>query len=210
MKSIKHVINQQLITHPVIRRDLPIRSRILDYVGTRCCISDFIWKQHRDNPQPIKGFTLIELIIYIALLTTLITVFTQIFTSILETQRESEATSSVQQDGRYLLLRLAYDIHRASAITLPALPGDTSSTLILVIDGQNFTYTQNGTNLTLTNNLGTDFLNSPESLLSGLTFQRLGNLSGKNSVTVSFTETSQAQESRGPEIKNFSTTVGIR
>lgn len=159
------------------------------------------------------GFTLIELIIYMALLGIFLLTLTDIFTSILDVQLESEATSAVEMDSRFLLARLSYDINRASAITTPSAIGESANSLTLVIGGINYTYLANGNSLELTNNSGTSSLNGSETAISGLTFQKIANssVSGtKETVKINFTATSIAQRTQGPEVRNFQTTVGRR
>ncbi len=56
-----------------------------------------------------KAFTLIELLIYMALVGLFLVVLTNMLATILETQAESVAASLIDIDGRYLLARLSYD-----------------------------------------------------------------------------------------------------
>lgn len=158
-----------------------------------------------------KGFTLVELLIYIGLLGIMLVVLTQVFTSALDVQTETEAASFVDLDSRFIINRLTYDIHRAQSITTPAALGATNSTLQLVIGGTNSTYALNGGNLEITDSVGTDRLNSVGSTISAFTVKRLGNTNGKNSLQISFTITSTTVKNGGqPETKNISTTIGIR
>ena len=60
-----------------------------------------------------KAFTLIELLIYMALVGLFLVVLTNMLATILETQAESTAASLVDIDGRYILARLAYDANTA-------------------------------------------------------------------------------------------------
>jgi prepilin-type N-terminal cleavage/methylation domain-containing protein len=73
-----------------------------------------------------KGFTLVEMLIYMGLLTIFLAVIGNIFFSIIDLQLESQATSSVSESGRYLLSRISYDVRRAQSITTPASPGLSS------------------------------------------------------------------------------------
>ncbi len=159
-----------------------------------------------------RGFTLIELLLYMGLLTIIVGVLSTLFVSIIEVRLESKANSNVEQDGRYLIARLAYDIRRANGATPIVSPilGATSSSLQIQIDSVNYTYSIAGSNLALTNNLGTDNLNGYETTVSGLTFQRLGNSGGKNSIQVSFTLTSNTIRNSGTEVRNFQTTIATR
>lgn len=159
------------------------------------------------------GFTLIEIIIYMALLSIFLLTLTDIFTSILDVQLESDATSAVEQDGRFLLSRFSYDINRASSITIPSAIGSSSNSLSIVIGGITYTYALGGSNLGLTNNLGTSNLNGSDTAISGLTFQKIANstIAGtKETIKINFTISSITQRTQGPEIRNFQTTVGRR
>lgn len=157
-----------------------------------------------------KGFTIVELLIYMGLLSIFLLVLTDIFTSILEVRTESEAVSSVEQDGRFLLARFSYDINRASSITTPLAVGDISNNLVMVIAGVSYSYNLNSGNLQITNNLGTDNLNSSESNITNLSFQKLGNTGGKETIKMQFTVNSNTQRNKGYENRTFQTTIGRR
>jgi len=159
----------------------------------------------------IKGFTLVELLIYMGLLSIILVVLSQIFGSILDAQLESEATSSVHRDGRFILSKLTYDVHRANSIVLPASLGASSTSLQLDISGIN-TYSLNNGNLELTDSLGTNNLNSGDTIVSNLTFTRIGNsvANAKNTVRIFYTVTSKVIRPKGLETKDFQTTIGIR
>ncbi|MBI3380277.1 hypothetical protein HY029_05995 [Candidatus Gottesmanbacteria bacterium] len=155
------------------------------------------------------GFSIIEIIIYIGMLSVFIVVLTNIFISTIDIKLESESIAGIEQDGRYLIAKLAYDINRAQSITSPSL-GATGNTLQITVNGVNETFTLTNGKIQITKNSSTDDLNGYDSLVSNLTFQRLGNVSGKNNVKISFTISSITQRSKGPETKTFQTTVGIR
>lgn len=159
-----------------------------------------------------KGFTLIELVIYIGILSILLGALSAIFTSIVDVQLESTATSSVNQDGRYLLSKLLYDVKSSSATVVPANPGTPSSTMQLTINSVNYTYSLNGNNnLQVVNNSTneTNVLNSYDTSLSGLTFTRIGNGGSSDTLRVSFTVTGRTIERAGQvETKTFQTTLG--
>lgn len=159
-----------------------------------------------------RGFTLVELMIYMALLAILLTVLTDTFVSIVDLQLESQSTTSVERDGRFLLAKLASDVTSASAITTPASLGGSGSTMTLVINGVSYTYSLSQGNLQLSNSLGTANLNSNETTISNLSFQRLGNSGGKHSIRITFTVTSNIVR-RGeatPQTKTFVTAAGLR
>ena len=156
------------------------------------------------------GFTLVEIIMYMGILAFLLLILTQLLSSILGIHLESQASSAIQQDGRFILARLTYDINRAESIVLPATPSAQSSSLQQVLDSITNTYSLSGGNLLITNNLGSDNLNSYGTTVSNLSFRRLGNIGGKNTITIAFTLQSVTAREKGPEVKNFQITAGTR
>jgi prepilin-type N-terminal cleavage/methylation domain-containing protein len=160
-----------------------------------------------------KGFTLIELLLYMGIFSILLTVSLQMFGSVFELQLESQATSSVDVDGKFILNKFGYDITRAESITIPASVGESSQSMTIIINGQSFIYDLSGGNLNLTNSaLGTtDQLNSNESIVSDLSFLRLeGSSGGKDLIQISFTLTSETTQRLGKEVREFKTTGGLR
>ena len=149
-----------------------------------------------------------------ALLSIFLLTLTDIFVSILDVQLESDATSAVEQDGRFILSRLSYDIPRATDISTPHQIGQTRSNLIMTIAGvTTYEYKENGGDLQLINDLGTNNLNSSESTISNLSFQRIANSAvpdTKDTIKIQFTITSKTIRSGGPETKTFQTTIGRR
>jgi prepilin-type N-terminal cleavage/methylation domain-containing protein len=164
-------------------------------------------KQHTTQP---SGFTLVEMIIVMGLMSIFMVVLTDIVVSVGDVQTESQATSSVAQDGKFLLARLSYDIQRATSISTPTNLGDTSANLVLVIGGVTQTYAVSGGNLQLTNNLGTNNLNGSDTTISAFSATRRGNVGGKETISFTFTVTSLAIQDSGAEVKTFTTTVGRR
>lgn len=134
-----------------------------------------------------RGFTLVELLISMGIMTILLVILTEVFGSILNMRVGSEAVSAIAQDSRFVLSRLSYDVGRATSITTPAI-GQDSSTLTLVIDGVDYVYSLSGNNLTLSVNGGaSSVVNSNGTSLSALTFTRNANLGTKNNITLNAT-----------------------
>ena len=159
-----------------------------------------------------KGVAIVELLLYMGILSFLITILTSIFVSALDVQSESSSASSVEYDGNYILARLGYDIHRANSISIPSSNGSSSATLRIVIDSENYTYSiDSNNNLILVNNLGTNNLNNYGTTVSDLLVQRLGN-AGKieNTLRINFTVTSRTKRISGYEVKNFEVNLSLR
>jgi hypothetical protein len=149
------------------------------------------------------------MLIYMGLLSIFLLILTDMFTSVLNIFAQTETTSSLEQDSRFITSRLAYDIQRAGSITTPAF-GNTQNSLTIVVNSQNFTYSLTGNDLILTNNSGSYAINSNQTKISNLNFTRLGNVGGKNSLKIQFTLTGTRQESKGVRSTNYQTTLNLR
>jgi len=158
-----------------------------------------------------RGFTVIEMVIYIGTLAIFMAILTQIFTSILNVRTKTESTSSLEQDSKYVLSRLVYDINRAQSITRPVNLGGQESRLEITIDGNPYSYFISDNNLMMTDTTGTYALNSNGTTVSGLNFQRLGPaLTGRNTIQVNLTITSASLSTTGVDQNLIQTTVGTR
>ncbi len=154
-----------------------------------------------------EGFTLIELILYMGILSTLLIVFMQLFAAILDTQTESRSASHIQQDEQFLLSRITYDIHRAKSVITPAIPGDSVSSLELIIDGNTYIYQIIDNNLVLSNNAGLHPLNYFQTQVSNFIIKRIGNGTTPDTLQISFTITDKGT---GKETRSVSSTIGLR
>lgn len=169
-----------------------------------------------------RGFTLVELLLYMGVFSILLVVLLELFGTILSTHVESQATSSVDQDGSFILSRLTYDIHNSSLVTNPTLgnsctatPIDTSCKLELSATIYELNVDADGNvNLLLTANENpSEQLNSKNTEMKEITFRTLGNsvANAKPSVELQFTLKSKALRTGGqPQMQTFKTTVGTR
>ena len=151
-----------------------------------------------------RGFTIVELLIYMVIMSTLLTVLGGVLITILDVQTESQSTSVVEADGRFLLARLSYDLHRASSLTTPAAAGQTTTSLGLTIGGQTYTYAVANSILQLTTPSDTSPLTSPDVAVTNFSVTRLGNPGGIPTVQINFTI------SHGQETRNYQTAGGLR
>lgn len=166
-----------------------------------------------------RGFTLIELILFIALFSILLSVLTDIITTSLNIQLDSQAVSSVEQDGRFILSRIGYDILRSQSISQPSSlgsPGTNTLNLSICSGASNYSYHLSGTNLVLDGPIGNGVpLNSYDTAISNLTFTRIGTqssglISTLDNIQLSFLVTGKSIPKSGPKSKNFTTTIGLR
>jgi competence protein ComGC len=156
-----------------------------------------------------KGYTLVELLLYFALVSLLFIQLTSLFITVLEAKQDAHATSAVERDGQFILARMAYDIQRASAVTTPASLGQQSSQLQLTINGTSYTYHVVNNKLYLTRG-AEELLLSATTEAANFTVLRVGNLGGKHTLKISFDSISQIQEAEGKETRTYQTTVGLR
>lgn len=163
----------------------------------------------KNNFSSNSGFTLIELVIYIGLLTVMVVVLAEIFLTILDNQSSSRDTSNVAADGRYIYSRFIYDVNRANSITVPASNAIPSTTMTLVINNQNYTYSLSNNNLVLTDPTGSNVLNSQGTILSSLSFTLLGSPSAKT-VQMTFTIKGTTPTNGVVSQESFQTTAGLR
>lgn len=158
--------------------------------------------------QKQKGFTLVELLIYMGLLSILVGILSTIFVSIIDVQLNSRATSNVEQDGRFILARLTHDIQSASSIVSPNAAGGSGNSLQIHVDSTNYTYSLNNGNLQVTSGSEVNNLNGVNTRVSGLTFLRVGDGDNDDTVRINFTVSSTTS---GPntESRSYQTTLGL-
>lgn len=164
----------------------------------------------RSTKKLARGFTLIELLLYVGILSLFLVVLTDMFGGAIDVQLESQSSGAVEQDGRYILQRLGYDMGRVEEITVPAAIGEQTASLELRAQGQPVAYSLTGTDLMITDASGSNLGNSALTQISNLTFLRLGNVGGKAAIQVQFTVTSKTVRVAGPQARNFQTTISLR
>jgi type II secretory pathway pseudopilin PulG len=158
-----------------------------------------------------KGFTLIEMLIYMGLVAAFLVILSSLFTAILETQLDTQSRSALDQGGQYLLNRLSYDIRRADSVTVPASIGNTGQQLTLMIDGVAYSYFLANQKVQLTVGSSTYTITPFDLLISGFTVVRRGNSSGKPVIDISLSLTSLTTSlSEQPQIKDLNTSFQIR
>ncbi len=160
------------------------------------------------------GFTLVELLLYMGIFSILLVALFQLFTSIIDTQSQSQSSSSVFLDGQYIIKRFEYDMQRTNSIIIPSSLSTPETTARLSVENTTYTYSLVSGNLTLTNDVAstTGQLNSADTVVSDLNFIRLSDSQGKgiDTLTISFRLTSSVVTRGESNSENFKTTIGIR
>lgn len=92
----------------------------------------------------LKGFTLFEILIYIAISTIVMTAIVQIFFALNRSRGTVEARHEVESSMRFALEKIAGDVRASSSVIDPALPGATSPGLELIVSGTHVYYCVQG------------------------------------------------------------------
>lgn len=163
-------------------------------------------------PAGRQAFTIIEMLIYMGIISVFIIILFNVLFSVLDLQAISGSSASVDQAGQYVLTRLSYDIRRSVDITSPGTIGQTATALTLNIGGTSYLYNLLTPGvLTLTYSGKTYPLTPFDVVLSNLSFTRLGNTSGRNSLKFNFTLTSvTSTANQKVQTRDYQTTVDLR
>jgi type II secretory pathway pseudopilin PulG len=137
-----------------------------------------------------KAFTLIEVILYLAIAGSMILAIAGFLTVALQARARYQAVSEVGQQGTFIMSVLAQNVRGALAINSPA-DGQQDSSLSLTVPGaQDNPVVFAATNGTLTETVGSSAaynLSSGQISVSNLEFSNLSPTGGPGLVRVSFT-----------------------
>lgn len=162
-----------------------------------------------------KGFTLIELVLFMGIFSIVLLSLMNLFGSIVDVQVESESYSSIDLDGRYILTKLSHDFQSADSsdplnndIVTPAT-GSAGPVLKIKINSVLYTYSASTSgSLQLVTPTLND-LTSSDSSISALLFERIGTGGNKDTIRVSFRLKSKILRKSGQEFRDFQTTLGM-
>ncbi|MBI2442794.1 MAG: hypothetical protein HYV40_02710 [Candidatus Levybacteria bacterium] len=173
-------------------------------------ISNFFERKRAENRRKFFGFSVVELLLYMGLLSIFLTILTQLFIASLQVQLASESISSVEQDGRYILSRFQYDILRSGDVQSPSGFGQEGTSLTLLVEGNPVVYSLSGSELMLDAGGSAEKISGANVLVSDLKFTKYGNNPGKPTVSLSFIVTSKVKQAKGVDSKMFQATFGLR
>ncbi|MBI2450864.1 MAG: prepilin-type N-terminal cleavage/methylation domain-containing protein [Parcubacteria group bacterium] len=157
-----------------------------------------------------NGFTLVELIVYLGLLTSIIVIVIEILIFGSEFNLKSGAKQAVDEESRFITQRLSTDIRRAASITTPASLNSAASNLVLVINGFSYIYQITGNQLEVVSSSETMPLSSSDVKISSINFKRLGNSGGQPTIQISLDTESIAAAFPEKVSLSLKTTAGLR
>lgn len=136
-----------------------------------------------------SGFSLLELILYIAILSGLMVVISSAFISLSRARGQADAKSEVNAAIRFAAERMRQDIKNASAVVTPVL-GTASSTLQVTVGGVPVVYdVASGTLRRNENGAGAVAVTGTKVLVDAPTFTRLENKNSSVAGILSATTT---------------------
>lgn len=136
-----------------------------------------------------RGFTLVELLLYLGLSAIMILVIAIFFGTVLEARVQNQVIAEVEQQGAAALQRITQTIRNADNITLPAIGGSASSlTLDMVPVAVDPTvFDLSGGVIRITEGAGsTVALTNARITASALTFQNLSRASTPGTIRIQF------------------------
>lgn len=165
------------------------------------------------SKQSEKGTTLIELLLYIGLISLLLTVAVNLFLDLGEFNLAATSQQNINNEANLIVARLTYDIHQATSISSPANLGDSSSVLIFNAGTDTHTYSLTSGNLqyqSTSSATQSASVNSNRVSVTALSFSRVGNPNGKPTIEVNFTLQNSQPTKQGSLSGTFDTVVGQR
>lgn len=133
-----------------------------------------------------KGFSFLELIIYIAIFAIFLMVIVNIFSIIVSSYAKEEARAEVRQNLRFAIEKITDEIHSASDITQPAADGASGNVLILTVNGMPAQFSISGGILQKTTGVITENITSDKVTIdiSSDIFRRVGNANAKPAIQI--------------------------
>lgn len=164
----------------------------------------------RNIKRRTNGITLVELVIYMGILSVILVIFIDLFALLFDKQLETQSISAVQQDSNYILSRLPYEFGRAQSVEIPATAGAVTNSLRLMTDSDIYDFYLLNNNLVREHNGEIEQVNGYDTTATNLTFRRLGENNAQDVVQIELVLSSKAKKQSGNEVNQFSTTLGIR
>ena len=137
-----------------------------------------------------KGFTLVEVLLSVAIFSVIIVAFIGMLVVILQIQAQSSSSQAVNQESQFLLQKMQYYVESASIINIPT--STVTSTLQFSVASSSLdpSYIKLSSGTVYLQQTGSGpllALTSPKVTVSNLSFTRNANPPGHDAVSISFT-----------------------
>lgn len=131
-----------------------------------------------------QGFTLVELLLFLALFSALTVILSSIFMTALETQLSIGTRTSLDVQRDFIERRILYDLRNASNVSIPSEYDTTSQALELTVDGVSHVYSVVDNRLVLTKDSNSLFLTDDSISVSSVDVQLQGESADNPIVSV--------------------------
>lgn len=115
---------------------------------------------HKQLAQQDCGFTLIEVVIYLALFAMLFGGAVLAAYNVIEGSGRNQTRAQLQEEGQFLLAKISWVVSGAQVVNSPAANAQSSILSIVKYGGTSFTVSASGANLQVQNSTGTYVLNA--------------------------------------------------
>ncbi|MCA9364013.1 prepilin-type N-terminal cleavage/methylation domain-containing protein [Candidatus Kaiserbacteria bacterium] len=139
-----------------------------------------------------KGFTLVELLLYVAIAGSLLLLTTAFLFMLLEARVKNQTIAEVEQQGLQVMQNITQSVRNAEGITAPTVGGSSPSLTLDVVSGVDdpTVYTLNSGTIEVTEGGGGAVaLTNTRVTASGLSFENLSRAGTPGVIRVSFTLT---------------------
>lgn len=164
-----------------------------------------------------KGFSLLEMLVYIAVLAVATLIVVGVFISINQGRARTEAVAEVNSNIRFTMEKINQDLKSASSVSVPATAGATSTSLTIEISGTEIVYcVSSGYLRRQSAGACGDFsetITSDTVVVDNMVFERIENsnpviqktiITVKTSVTMSYNSSSPEWQYTGTKNTSFS------
>lgn len=161
-----------------------------------------------------SGFTMLELLIYLAIVSVSTGLLAGAFVSISRGQAQAEIRNEVQSNVRFALDKIAQDVRKASAVATPATNGATGAVLDMTVSSVQVSYCVFGGQLRRSSGGActgsSPVITTPAVNVSSISFTRIGNTNTVLSKTFTGIKVDIAvgYNSTGPD-KQFSASKSV-
>ncbi len=137
-----------------------------------------------------KGFTLVEMLISVAIFSVIIVAFIGILVVILQIQAQSSSSQAVNQESQFLLQKVQYYVESASVINIPTSTPTSTLQFFVASNSMDPSYITLSSGTVYLQQTATGILQaltSPKVKVTNLSFTRNTNPPGHDTVSISFT-----------------------
>lgn len=160
-----------------------------------------------------RGFTLVEMLLYLATAGLLFISASVVFTLVLQSRTKAQTIDEVEGVAMQAIQRMTQSLHNASSLSVPAKGANGSTvTMVMAADGHTVSFSLSGTKVVMTDaGVATDLTPSTVSITS-LDFVNLAqvNTRGSIAITLGVSATSPSTWTQYSYSQTFYATASLR